>query len=93
MSEVLPMDRMSEGTYIRFIWCGVLPGRKTGSWSVETRDGEAVLGKIKWFARWRKYAFFPLSHCVFEETCMCEIGAFINERTKVHRGALSISSR
>lgn len=35
------------------------------------------LGVIKWFGRWRKYAFFPRADCVFDSKCLAEIEEFI----------------
>lgn len=35
------------------------------------------LGSIKWFGRWRQYAFFPNPETVWNNTCMSEITAFI----------------
>lgn len=33
------------------------------------RDG-ALLGTVKWFGRWRRYAFFPEPACVFDADCL-----------------------
>jgi hypothetical protein len=71
-----------EGTYIRFMPLGVAPGQKTKRWRVNTKEDENCLGIVKWFGRWRKYAFFPESECAFEETCMREISDFLEEAGK-----------
>lgn len=45
-------------------------GRKTEVWLVcAARDG-ALLGRIKWFGRWRQYAFFPSPGTVFNPDCL-----------------------
>lgn len=35
------------------------------------------LGIIKWFGRWRQYAFFPESGTVFNIECLNDIQSFI----------------
>jgi len=84
----MPSDgsqRTIEGTYIRFISLGVAPGQKTERWIVDTKEDEDCLGVVKWFGRWRKYAFFPAPECVFEETCMREISDFVEECMRARR--------
>lgn len=58
--------------------------RKTNIWHIESKYG-GFLGMVKWFPRWRKYAFFPETNCVFEEICMKDISDFIIERTKEYK--------
>ena len=61
--------------WIRFIYLANSKSGKTKVWQVETASGEP-LGEVKWFARWRKYSFFPLSHTVFEKDCLRDIADF-----------------
>ena len=77
----------TEGTYIRFVAYGIRPGQKTSRWGVETKGDEDFLGEVKWFGRWRQYAFFPAPDCVFEQMCMREIGDFIEERMRERKAA------
>lgn len=65
-----------EGTYIKFALMEQKP--KTEVWRVLTREGGA-LGEIKWFPRWRKYAFFPFGDTVYEQICLGEIIKFLND--------------
>ena len=77
---------MVEGRHIVFEYRGILPGQKTRRWDVLSKyDDAGRLGEIKWFARWRKYSFFPADGCIFEEVCLREISAFIVDRTKDHK--------
>ena len=69
-------------SYIRFVHAPPAKGRKTSTWAVMTAAG-AKIGEIRWFTRWRKYAFFPDG--IFEEDCLREIASFIEARTKEHR--------
>ncbi len=69
----------TEGTHIRFISLGIREGQKTERWNIETKEDEDLLGEVRWFGRWRRYAFFPASLCVFEQTCLREIADFIEE--------------
>ena len=71
-------------TYIRMVLVPVPPKMKTKVWLVEAlRDG-AVLGQVKWFGRWRKYAFYPID-AIFEQVCLREIADFIEAVTREHR--------
>jgi len=77
----------TEGTYIRFVSMGIRPGQKTERWVVETKEDEDHLGEVKWFGRWRQYAFFPAPECVFEQSCMREISDFIEEKMRARKAA------
>lgn len=72
------------GTHIRFNYLRDTISGKTKIWNVISLSGDD-LGEIKWFSKWRKYCFFPISYTVFEETCLTEIIEFITDRTKEHR--------
>lgn len=73
------------GTHIIFRKTLTPQGMITRRWSVVNKYGDGDLGTVKWFSRWRKYCFFPLPNCVFEEVCMREISEFITERTIAHK--------
>ena len=57
---------------------------KTSIWAVE---GGAILGQVKWFGRWRGYAFFPAADTVYEPTCLGDISAFIKAQMAERRAA------
>ena len=59
--------------------------KKTLVWKVVTKEDHFVLGVIKWFGRWRGYAFFPTSDTVFEKQCLRDIAAFLEIQNKEHR--------
>jgi len=90
MSAAVCLERPSSdpsyyvGTHIEFVPTGVKVGQKTMRWDVMAKAGDH-LGEVKWFGRWRKYCFFPLSGCAFEGTCMREIVKFIEDRTRDQR--------
>lgn len=67
---------------------GTSASGKTRIWHIITRDeNQFILGEVKWFGRWRKYAFFPSEHIVgvFEEDCLRDIADFIEAQTKEHK--------
>ncbi len=37
-----------------------------------------LLGEIKWFARWRQYAFFPHEGTVWNQECMADVMLMID---------------
>lgn len=57
---------------------------KTKIFVVTDRHG-GVLGEIKWFGRWRCYAFFPEIETIYNASCMTELAKFCDEQTKEHR--------
>ena len=77
----------TQGTYISFCNLGQLPGKVTNGYGVWTLGpNSAVLGWIKWFPRWRKYAFTSDSpDNVYEEICLREIADFCEQETKAHK--------
>lgn len=62
---------------------------KTAVWSVIAHEGNADLGTVKWFGRWRRYAFFPAPATVFEKDCLRDLADFCDEITKEHRSSLA----
>ena len=58
---------------------------KTAVWDVVTKEGGGVLGEVKWFGRWRKYSFYPKPDTIYEQTCLRDIAAFIDEQMTSRR--------
>jgi len=63
---------------------------KTWIYLVRTNDIQsALLGTVKYFARWRQYGFFPEAGTVYEKTCLSDIKEFcieLNERQRLRNG-------
>lgn len=72
-------------SFIDFIGDRPSPSGKTQTWNVYAKGGEAPLGEVKWFGRWRCYAFFPRSDTVFERTCLRDLANFCELKTAEHR--------
>lgn len=51
---------------------------KTAIYICQNTENGSVLGYVKWFARWRKYAFFPVPEVVFETQCLKDIASFLD---------------
>jgi hypothetical protein len=84
----MPKDK---GPYIQFVESSPT-GLATSRWDILTTDGnDYLLGVIRWFGRWRTYAFFPAAETVFEPTCLRCISDFIearmDERKEARRSA------
>lgn len=54
-------------------------GQKTSVYHIRTREGGEALGEIRWWGRWRKYAFFPAHGTLYEPTCLRDIATFIDD--------------
>ncbi len=57
---------------------------KTSIWDIVARRNGAELGAVRWFGRWRRYAFYPAIDTVFEQTCLREIANFCEHQTGEH---------
>ena len=50
---------------------------KTKVIGVYSKKEFEVLGEIKWFGRWRQYAFFPEPGTVYNVECLNDIQTYI----------------
>ena len=57
----------------------VNPKKVTSEFVILTEDLRLTLGTIKWFGRWRQYAYFPNSDTVYEKQCLKDISSFLDE--------------
>lgn len=61
-------------------------GAKTDVWDVwSLKLPPAYLGTVKWFSRWRKYAFFAARDRIFEQDCLRDLAEFVESETEKHR--------
>lgn len=91
--EVYPLwspPSRQEGETVKFIQIirtADSPSSKTQAWDVRTKDGIGEhLGAVKWFGRWRCYAFYPGSGSIYEKTCLRDIAEFCETETRKRRG-------
>lgn len=75
-----------EKTWIKFVLVETSPSGKTQRWEVRTIEGGALLGVVRWYTPWRKYALFT-GPAVFEEDCLRVIARFIAAETRHRREA------
>lgn len=62
-------------SYLRFEEIPTI--NKTKAWGVLSRLHGDRLGAVRWFARWRQYAFFPEGGTIWNSDCLAEVAAFI----------------
>lgn len=72
---------MRKVAWITFDFEGTSASGKTDCWAVRTLDRKHRLGAVKWFGRWRRYAFFPMAATVFEQDCLRRIAEFCEQAT------------
>jgi hypothetical protein len=58
---------------------------KTDVWDILSKSQESILGKIKWFGRWRQYCFYPSPNTIFNPECMADISKKIKELMELRR--------
>lgn len=74
---------MKLGKWLTLDGGGATPSGKTKIWNVLSDDGVA-LGVIRWFGRWRQYAFYPASNTVYERQCLRDLADFCEQQTRKH---------
>jgi hypothetical protein len=57
---------------------------QTKVWEVRAKQGGAVLGRVRWYAGWRKYVFAPEYGSEYEQDCLRDIAAFVEQATREH---------
>lgn len=72
---------------VRYVHIGQSPSGKTSIFQVYSALSGAKLGIFKWYAPWRKYAFFPYSRTLFDSLCMRQIATHCERLTESHRDA------
>lgn len=73
MSKYLLFNLLEKGAKTNIIEVASMP-RNLRDGSVRAgRDMSTRLGVIKWFGRWRQYAFFPETGTVFNTECLKDI--------------------
>lgn len=54
--------------------------RKTDIYEVWNKEFGSFLGRVSWYAPWRKYSFFPTGkNLVFESDCLTDIANFLKK--------------
>lgn len=72
--------------YINILPANQLLPPKTMVWDVTNKKSGELLGRIKYYANWRQYCFFPATCTVFSAGCLAEITGFIEAHKKDRRG-------
>ena len=54
---------------------------KTQVWKVLSNDDDS-LGEIRWYGRWRKYAFHPEIFTIYEQDCLRKIADFCEDQSR-----------
>ena len=64
--------------WITFKDAGTSLTGKTRIWQVRVRpeQGGQLLGYVKWFGGWRRYAFYPSPETIFDQGCLLIIAEF-----------------
>lgn len=75
------------GTWVHANQLPLMDGRKTDTWEIVSTGGRDILGHVKWFGRWRRFAFWPEPETVFDEVCMRELSDFCEKVTQMRAEA------
>ncbi|HET7110228.1 MAG TPA: hypothetical protein VFI41_05110 [Gemmatimonadales bacterium] len=60
-------------------------GRKTQIVNVVSKLHGDVLGEIRWYGRWRQYAFYPRADTIWNPQCLDEVTEFVRELMRARR--------
>lgn len=64
---------IKETRYLRFTKIERPPDKKTDTIIIENKSGNYILGRIKWFGRWRQYCFFAENETIWNSGCMEDV--------------------
>jgi len=59
--------------------------RKTEVYNVQATERRVHLGQVRFWPKWRAFAFFPDPQTLFEKDCLRDIADFCEEKTKEWR--------
>jgi hypothetical protein len=65
------------------------PSGKTKTWRIKNKDTDEVIGEIRWAGNFRKYAFYPYPHTMYDNACLADIAYALVLRTEQHREMLA----
>ena len=69
---------------LTFVSLPLPKGRKTDQFEVWTDGGHGFyLGKVAWYARWRRFCFYPEKYSTFDADCLREIWEKIFSRWRL----------
>ena len=89
MSETL--RPVNPASFLDFVFLGNSDSGLTNIWSVQT--ALAPLGRVQWYAPWRRYWFVPLEGTGFDAACLKEIFEFCTSQTLRHANQLLLDKR
>lgn len=74
------MTATSQSQYLEFeLDLEASAGRKTEVWRIYSKRSGDLLGTIKWFGRWRQYAFFPEEGTIWNNDCLATVHIFVTD--------------
>lgn len=73
--------------WVEFVELPVPPGRKTREWVVKNSQYRSRLGYVRWDTGWRRYVLQPFHGTVWEQDCLRDVAAFVEEQTRLHKAA------
>lgn len=71
--------------YLQFVPWPRAAGRKTEVWDVRGVANGVLLGQVRWYAPWRRYAFMPKSETIYDAACMFELSTFCARQMELRR--------
>ena len=84
--EVIQMSETKQiGKWIYAREIPQAPEQVTKRWAIVATDGEVELGEVKWWGKWRCYAYFPLNNTLYEKQCLRDIANFCESKTTEQR--------
>lgn len=71
--------------WIEFVERTQDPKKVTREWLIQRKDDHMVLGEVRWYAPWRRFAFFPWPGTIWEQDCLRVVGRFIERATLMRK--------
>jgi hypothetical protein len=79
------LDIVAEGRYFSCVRLARPLGKKTDTYAIVAKADCLIIGDIRWYGAWRKYALFVRPETVWEETCLAEVASVLKRLTQEQR--------
>lgn len=72
-----------DNKYIAFERGPDSPSGKTHSWHIYSTRSRDLLGTVRWYSKWRQYAFYPEPGSIWNPECLHTVQRFVTYEMNV----------
>lgn len=86
MIDLITLPQLQDTEYLSFSLRASETGKTYKVYVLSARHPGVTLGEIRWYGRWRQYAFYPRPDTIWNPECLDAVSAAIRELMR-HRKA------